>query len=241
MSTDAVEKVTSAGATGSADHAALLFELENVATDGLQVRLAVAKSLIEKAGGTFNQLYFIRHALHNRPEISAAGLIQSCGAKGIDAATFAAKVREGVASKLASHASLAPGLEKLIRAASSRGMAVGTISALPEAVATALMSQLGLDDLGVKLQVVKEDDDKTFPRADLWIKLVRSLGKAPRASLVVVASRLGCKSALAAGTRCLAVPHALCGHEDYGGADLIMDAWDEVSSKEILDVTVPAK
>ena len=241
MSTDAVEKEASAGATGSADHAALMFELENVAVDGLQVRLAVVKSLIEKAGGTFNHLYFIRHALHNRPELSAAGLIQACGAKGIDAATFAAKVREGVAAKLASSATLAPGLEKLIRAASSRAMAVGALTALPEETANAILAKTGLDALNVKLHVVKDDDDKTFPRADLWIKLVRSLGKAPRASLVVVASRLGCKSALAASTRTLAVPHALCGHEDFGGADLIMDAWDEVSSKEILDITVPAK
>ena len=238
MSTDAAAHQTATAATS--DHSGLFFELENVGANGPQILLDVVKAAVSDAGGKFNHAAFARIALHARPEAFAGALLQACGASG-DAARFAATIRDGVTKKLLASSAISGGMLKLIHAAEARGMAIGVISALPEALHGDLLRKLGLDPEKVKVQGVKEDDDKTFPRADLWLKLARQAGRPSRACVVLAGSRVGCKSALSAGLRCIAIPHPLCAHEDVSGADVILDTWDEMSANEILDAVVPEK
>ena len=39
----------------------------------------------------------------------------------------------------------------------------------------------------------------------------------------------------------VAVPNEFTAHQDYCGADLVLESWDEMSAKEILEAVAPAK
>jgi beta-phosphoglucomutase-like phosphatase (HAD superfamily) len=51
---------------------------------------------------------------------------------------------------------------------------------------------------------------------------------------VLVSSNTACKAALAAGLRAVAIPDDFTAHQDFGGADIIVDSASDIDAGEIL-------
>ena len=101
------------------------------------------------------------------------------------------------------------------------------------------MERLGLTEPQVRLFAFKEEEKGSFPRADVWLKAAKSLSKTARFCVAVTSSQVSAKSALSAGMRCVVAPDSFTNHQDFGGADLILDSWEDMSANEVLDAVVP--
>ena len=237
MSTDTKE-----AASKTADRAetyTLLFEIENVAAGGRKALFDAVKKAVSEAGGKLTPSTFSRYALDPSPESYAEIVLQASEAKSADTDAFATAVRASLDAYFQNRAELNPGLGKLIKAAQDLGIVVGVVSSLSEEAAGHLLGRLGLTDTAKVFQV--KDLEKGYPRADSWLKASKQFGRSARNCIVVASCMTACKSALSAGMRCIVVTDEYTSHQDFSGADIVLDTWDEMSAKEILTSFVPAE
>ena len=236
MSTEAAVKDQSGKQVAPVEYG-LLVDLDGVGLAGKKAEYQAASRAL--GSGKLNQPAFMKHCMLASPEQYAEKLIEATGSS-VSAAKLIEQVRTTVAEQLSAAGSLQEGLSKFIHAATGKTSAIGVMTALPEELANSMLARFGLAQANVKLLAVK-DPEKGFPRADLWLKLARQLGKSPRACVAVTANQLGCKTALSAGMRCIALPGEYSGHEDFSGADLVLDSWDDMSAKDIFEATMPPR
>jgi putative hydrolase of the HAD superfamily len=220
---------------------ALLFILEGVGSQARQALYDATRAALDDQGVKLTQALFARHGFHPTAEAIASGLADAATGKKINADKLAAAIGSAVSTHIAKLSKLPEGLAKLVDAAVKRDMPVALMTALPEEAAAAALARCGYGDGAIQVFAFPDAVGGGFPRADLWIKIAKQLGKSTRACLVAADDAAACKSALAAGMKCVAVPVALTAHQDFCGADVILDAWDELSAREILDTAIPVK
>ena len=217
----------------------LMFLLEGAGSQTRQAIHAALKSGLHAQDITLTASLFACHGFQPSAAQIAAGIAGAVSKK-MDADKLATTIQNAINDHLAKGAKLGEGLSRLIDAARKRGMPIAVVTAVPEEAAQAALTRLGVE--GGETRIFSfPDTAKGFPRADVWAKVAKALGKSTRACLVVADDAFACKTALAAGMKCVAVPTPLSAHQDYCGADLIMDAWDEVSPREILDSVLPVR
>lgn len=222
MSIDEVVKQESEGCP-----VAVLFELETVAVDGRKI---VCDILTKEMKGTkISASRVCQELVHPAHEAAVQGLFDRLGVKGLSSADLAATF---TARLMKADVKLEPGFEKLLKAFRKHGVVVGALSGLPEESAQLLMARLGLEASGVKLFTFKPSE-KHFPRADFWLKMCKVLGKPFRAGVVMASSMMACKSVLAAGMRCIAIPDSCTACQDFSGVDVVVDKWEDVSVDEM--------
>ncbi|HEY8239916.1 MAG TPA: HAD hydrolase-like protein [Kiritimatiellia bacterium] len=237
MSTETKE-TTEKGAD-RAEAYTLLFEIENVAAGGRKAQFDAVKKAVSEAGGKLTPSLFSRHAMEPNPADYAEELLAAAGAKDGGADKFIESVNNALNTYFQDRASIDAGLEKLVKAATSLGVSVGVVTSLSEEAAAQLLARLGLTDTAKVFQV--KDLEKGYPRADSWLKASKQFGRPSRNCIVVATCMTACKSALSAGMRCIVVPDEFTGHQDFSGADIVLDTWDEMSAKEVLTTIVPAE
>jgi beta-phosphoglucomutase-like phosphatase (HAD superfamily) len=228
-----------AEAAESTTLAALILELDGVALDTRATLCETATASLKKAGVKLNPALFARYGL----KASAAGVAQSL-VQHLDVSGLTAEALEGtLAASLEAHlsgpAKLNPAVEKLIKAALHRGLPVALLTALPEELARATADRLGLTASNVRVFAFKDDESSGFPRADIWLKVAKAMGKSARFCVAVTSSQVSAKTALSSGMRCVVAPDSFTGFHDFGGADIILESWDDMSANELLDAVVP--
>lgn len=222
------------------DAGAILFELEGLASQGREAMFDILRKIIASHDGKLTPSIYARYGLQPRVDFYAEDLIEKSGAKKLSAASLVESANAEIASHLSSgKTTLFPAFSRLLEAGQKVGLEAGAISALPAEIAQNVLNNLGLSDRGVKLFPFA-DVENSFPRADVWLKVAKQMGKSPRACVVVTDHMSAFKSALAAGMKCVAVPGTYSAHQDYCGADVILDTWDELSAKDIIEAVVPA-
>lgn len=219
---------------------AVLFELDGVAVATRPVIYQAAQQALGRQKSSLTPAFFARYGLAGSQLAAAQELVERLGATSVTGEELARAIADRISSFLASaDAGLNSGLDKLLKAAAQRGIPAAAVTALPEDVAKAALDRLGLTDRGVRLFAFR-DDEKPFPRVDAWLKVAKSLGKSARFCVAVASTQASCKSALSAGMRCVAVPDSYTSHHDFGGADVVLDSWDDISANELLDCVAPA-
>jgi beta-phosphoglucomutase-like phosphatase (HAD superfamily) len=139
-----------------------------------------------------------------------------------------------------SKAELSADVDALLKAAGEVGIPCAAVSSLSEERAAKLMETLGLTERGVELSAFEEEaEEDVFPRADTWMKVAKSMDKEPRHCAVLVSSADACKAALSAGMRCAGVPDSLTAFEDFGGAEMVVDDWQDVEKDALLAALFP--
>lgn len=216
----------------------LLFELENLALAGRKRLYDLLKKHLAAAGVQVTPALFSRYGLGPTPEQSVAGLIEGLGAGKIDAAKIGAEVNEAYVADLQSKVEINTAVVKLVQAALKKGFAVGAVSALPEEQALVVLQRLDLNG-DVKLGAHKPVEP-LYPRADTWIKLLKSTCKTSVPAVAIVSSSSSGKAALAAGLRCVVLPDEFTGYQDFSGADIIVDSAADLSPSEVF-ATLGAK
>lgn len=232
MSTDAKTETKKAKVTH-----ALIFELEYVAAKARAVEFASLKSAVATKGVDLSEIMFSRSGMSPLHRSAVTDVLLQAGKKADAIEKAVTEVDKTVASYCENEAELDKGLEKLIKAAQARGVAVLTFTALPKDLAQKLMSRLGLDELGVEL-VIPEEVKSSFPRADDWLKMLKQCDKENVTLVAVVSSQVACKGALTAGAACIAVPDEYTAFQDYSGAKLVLDSLTDEKPDTILDLTL---
>lgn len=226
-------------AVGAPEAGVLLFLLEGAGSQTRQAIYDAAKASLGAQDIKLTPVLFSSHGFAPSAALIASGLAGAVSRK-VNTDKLADAIQAAMDAHLAKSAKLPDGLGKLIDAARKRGMPVAAVTSVPEEAALAALAHLGFQEGAIRL-FSHPDTSKGFPRADMWVKAAKAYGKSTRACLVVADDAACCKSALAAGMKCVAIPTALSAHQDFCGADLIMDAWDEVSAREILETVIPIK
>lgn len=225
--------------TDTATLAALILELDGVSLDTRSTLCEAATAALKKAGVKLNPSLFARHGLAASPAVMAQHLVEKLEVRNLTAEDLAASLSQRLEGFLAGEAKVNPAVEKLIKAAQQRGLPVAMLTAIPEEQARAAMDRLGLSAANIRLFSFKEEEKTGFPRADIWLKVAKGLGKSARFCVAVTSSQASAKSALSAGMRCVAVPDSFTSHHDFGGADVVLDTWDDLSANELLDAVAP--
>lgn len=216
----------------AADSNILLFELENVAFGGRKRLYELLKKSLTAAGVQLSPGLFARHGLKPTPELNVASLVENAGSGKGDAEKIAADVQNAFAHDLREKVEANAAITKLLETAAKKGFLLGALSALGEADATALVERLGLH-AELKLLALNPTDD-VFPRADNWVKLLKAVSKSCAPAAAIVSSQVACKAALAAGLRVIVLPDEFTGHQDFGGADIVVDSAADLSVSDIL-------
>ena len=228
MSTD-IATTTDTEETGPV---ALLFELEGVAVPCRKKLYDILRKHLAGAGVQLTPGLFSRAGLRGTPEQAVESLIAAAGGDKAEASRVAADVAEAFGADIRSdRVQVSAPVLKLLQTAQKRGLVLGALSALPEIDAQALVDRLGLAE--VVLQAGKPAD-AVFPRADCWLKLSKNTSRSRRSVIAVASGMAGCKSALAAGLRCIVVSDEFTAFEDFSGADFIIDNWDDASPNDVL-------
>jgi beta-phosphoglucomutase-like phosphatase (HAD superfamily) len=210
----------------------LLFELENVALPGRKRLYEILKKNIPAAGVQLNPGLFSRYGLKPTPELSVASLAENAGSGKGDADKIGSEVNAAYVSDLRQKSTVNTAVVKLLESAAKKGFILGALSALTEEDATAVVARLELS-AEIKL-LAHKPDEPSFPRADNWIKLLKSVSKSSQPAVAIVSSQAACKSALAAGLRVVVLPDEFTGHQDFGGADIIVDSAADISVNDII-------
>ncbi len=237
MTTATDPQQDSAAATTSPH--AVLFELEGIAGSIRAATFEALKSILSEHDIKLQPAHISRFCLRPTPEMYVEELLEAVGASRLSADKLVDDVRSGIALHLSSQTKkLAGPMAALIDEAHKYGIQLAALSGLPSATATALTESLGLNERGVQVTVI-EEQDAHFPRADSWLKLAKSLGKNPFNCGVIATSRAATKSSLSAGMHCVAIPDSYTSHEDFSGADVIIDDLAEMNVEEVMTRLCP--
>lgn len=107
----------------------------------------------------------------------------------------------------------------------------GALSFLPGERAQALLAHLGLQER-LALHVVTKAAS-AGPTPDAWLMTCKAIGVLPCRCVALVSSALAHYAALKAGLRCIAIPDELTIHQDFGGADLVVEDLKDVHAKDL--------
>lgn len=218
---------------------AIFFELEGFAGNGRDATFSVLKSLLQGQGSKLDVGLFSRYCLDAFPENYLADLLESLGGSKGSVDKLAEDVKSGVLMELSSKSTkLDASLKKLLAAAHEKGIALATLSSLPEEKAQALVESLGLGEYGVQVFSFP-DPDHHFPGADCWLKVAKALGKTSFHCAVLAASQAAAKSALSAGMCCAVVPDQYTLFQDFSGVNAIYDSLGDADIDELLNTLCP--
>jgi len=212
----------------------MLFELETVALAGRKRLYDLLKKNLQAAGVSLTPSLFARHGLKSTPEQSVASLAENAGSGKGDVEKIGEDVRSAYARDLLQKAEVNAAALKLFETAAKKGFHLGALSILAEDEATAVIQKLGLK-AEVKL-LAQKPAETAFPNADTWIRLLKVVSGSSQPAVAVVSTQTACKSALAAGMRVIALPDEFTAHQDFGGADFIVDDPKDLVASEILPI-----
>lgn len=223
---------------------AVLFLLEGLAGVGHKATFDVLTSILGEQGLKFTPIHMSRYCLHSHPELYLADVLEALGSGRQAADGLMEDIKSGIEMQLSSKKQALPkGLDVLFEEVRKQGVQLAALTALPEGPAQSLFSNLGLEELGVKLVVMDTDPsgEHDFPRADSWLKLAKNLKKNPIYCAVLAGDMATCKSALWAGMRCVVVPDSFAAFQDFGGADAVIDDIDDADTSEIFRLLCPVE
>jgi HAD superfamily hydrolase (TIGR01509 family) len=142
------------------------------------------------------------------------------------APVYAALLREGVAP--------CPGaLEALRRLRPTHRLGLATNSARAEV--SFILERLGVTAL-LHATIAREDYPRPKPAPDAYLAAAAALGLAPGECAVVEDTERGLRSALAAGTRAVALPSDLTFDNDFAGAACRLAHLDELTAELLASI-----
>ncbi|MDD6031748.1 MAG: HAD hydrolase-like protein [Kiritimatiellae bacterium] len=210
----------------------VVVEFDFTAIDGSQLLFDTAKKLLAPLGV---DLTVKLEAIHLAGGNYQGGLTELFAALDVkqDSAKVAQDLAEAFKAALTERvaASVSAGFKAFAKALTEKGVKV--------VVATrADIEQLrpALADLDADLVVPYAEPSNTYGNCkwDAWRRACNQNGLVNMLTVAVAGSGKGVKSALLAGMSALSVAHDHVAYQDFGGADVVVDAFDAKLAQEVL-------
>lgn len=213
----------------------LFFELETFAASGREAMYEAVKKVMKSKDMDVTRSLFAKCGLTSRPAGAIQALIDDSGRNLTTGDQLAVQAENALKKFFTDTAELNPFLPALIKAAQGMDIEVVALSPWDEEQASALMTKLGLDELGVDL-VALDCNDTVFPRADHWLRFLKQREQDTIPVIALVTSSAACRGALTAGATCVAVPDSYTSFEDFSGAKVILESLDEMKPAKLLEM-----
>ncbi len=201
---------------------ALVMELETFAMPLRRILFEAARDALSEQGITFDEPAMIRHGLHATPRKIASALAAAYMLKPAVENALAERI-EAAAQRFFTSAAAVPllGLDRVLNLGLEQNAAIGFVSWQAEPAAAALLERTGLSRWSPALFCAAAASQE-FPGADIWLRLLKMMGRRPQDGVALVNSHVACRSALTAGLRIVAVPDDYTLHQDFSGADILV-------------------
>ena len=203
---------------------ALVFELDNVAVAGRDLKFHALSSALKPHRVELRASAFTSYCQARSQREGLVGLLQAAGKPDALDALLESVRRAESAAFADAKLELRPECAALLKMARKLQVRLGALTALDAAAAESLMRQLGLAEMGIAVQSVPAAW-RGF-RAEHWVQLAQKIAVPPRRCVAVTTQATSCRAALATRMRCCAQTDRFTGHQDYSGADLIGDTID---------------
>lgn len=210
----------------------VIIDFDFTALDGAQLLFDVAKQQLAASGIDLTVKLEALHLVGNNYQGGLDELAQKLGVS-LDAAAMArdlaAAFNAALAEKIASAAT--PGFKAFVKALTDQGLRVVVASrAGVEALAPALE---GLDP---ELVVPYLEQSPTYGNGkwDAWRRACNANGLVNLLTVGVTGSGKGVKAVLWAGLSALAIVHSHVAYQDFGGADMVAEAFDAALADDVL-------
>jgi HAD superfamily hydrolase (TIGR01509 family) len=134
---------------------------------------------------------------------------------------------------------LRPGVLRVIDAAISAGIKLAVCSTSNEQAVTNLVRTLMGPDRATHFRIFAGDMvAKKKPAPDVYLMAIREMGLDKSRCVIVEDSGIGLKAAVAAGVRCIVTKSSYTSHEDFTGADMVVDELGDDPAKGVTLTTL---
>ncbi len=210
----------------------LVLELERTAVPGQRLLFDACQKALKSPGIALTPILYSRFLLEGSLADGLKRLGAFCGHPDLDAGTLAEQAQSRMLEELAKPSvRLDPALSELLADAAKHGLAIGALSFLPAEAARALLERLGLQDRLVLHGAAKSDSDGIGP--DCWLAAAKAMGVLATRCVALATGAAACRTALEAGMRTVVIPDEWTAHQDFGGADLVLDDLKALRVKDI--------
>ena len=210
----------------------VVVEFDFTAVDGAQLLFDTAKKQLAPLGIDLTVKLEALHLAGGNYQGGLTELFTELEVKQ-DAAQQAQDLAEAFRTALSERAAAAvtPGFKAFVKALTDKGVKV--------VVATRSdVEQLrpALDGLDAELVALYAEPSNTYGNCkwDAWRRACNQNGLVNMLTVAVTGSGKGVKSALVSGMSALAVAHDHVSYQDFGGADVVVDAFDAKLAQEVL-------
>lgn len=216
----------------------LLFELDHTAATGRQFLYEACRQVLQEKDLALDPALFTRYRLFEGGAQGLARFLSTVDKKKLSAEKLVADIRTRYYETFAGNkAKLNSIVQTIVADAGKAEIAVGVLSFLPDETARQLLTRWDWQDT-VKLLVLPETPPWR-PHPDSWLKLAKLMARPGRSCAALVTDEAACKSALAAGLRCVVIPDTFTDCQDFGGADLVLEDVKDFHLKEMAALMRP--
>lgn len=210
----------------------LVFELEFMLFPGRQLMFAAFESALKASQASLDKSMFSRYCRCRNVLKCLQSLLPAIGKKNLPAEELADTIKSRFEKSLfADDCRPSEGLVSLATRAAEAGFKLGVLSFLPREQAEQLAARLPFSPPAA-LHAMKKDAD-VLPSPDSWLSLLKVIPVIPRSAIAVVNSAQACKSALAVGMRCIAIPDEFTHWQDFSGADLFAENIADIKASQL--------
>ncbi len=211
----------------------IVFDLEEIAFQKRRMIYEALSHVLGKKKIKMTTQLYSRYCLTHSLDQGIEMLLNKFDNKKVSKEELTTEVNKQVKQSLAkSSLSIEPVLGAILKEAQAQNIIVGAWSVLPKESALSIMDRLKLNDF-VKLHVV-ETQSKHFPTPGYWLRLAKMLELHSSSCLAFTTCAASCRSALAAGMRCVVIPDEFTLFQNFSGADIVVEGSEKLSLKKIL-------
>jgi beta-phosphoglucomutase-like phosphatase (HAD superfamily) len=217
----------------------LLAEWEGALISTRQAEYETLQTLLGNGKTALTKSLFVRFALNRAPAHYLEDLLAALGRKVQQIDKLAREVEDGITLYLtSSDTATAPAAVQLIEASHQRGLATGLLTSRPETLVETWLSRQTVTAPGTRIFSYPANHAKG-PRADAWLKAVRTLKRTPRQCIALTGSEEAARAALTAGLRCIVITDAFTVHQDFSGVDCVIEPGESCDAHALLDRLSP--
>lgn len=215
---------------------AILLEIENTALKGRQLLQGVLKKVLGEKGVELDLATFSRYCLDVPIGDFLPHILKAVSKTRLSEEKLLAEITESLKTVLcSSNVKIEPGFKELMKAAGERNVLVGGLSTLDQEATLKVFNNAGVPEMTAHV-LQDYQAEMTCQSRNPWLKLARKMSLSTSQCLAVTTSATSTKAAISAKMKCIAIPDKFTAFQDFGGADLVLDALDSAAMKTIFDM-----
>lgn len=206
---------------------AIVLHLEEIVLDGHETVFGAICDVLGGKSIELTRTMFCVHCVSKPVSFGLSAILKSAGRERLSEDKLLLDVRNAVKDAFTKKSNANDAIVKSLRKHAGNGVAIGAVSMFDDETADIVLERAGLKDVLAKVETCGSNGFGT-PTSDTWLRLAKGLKVIPPRCVSVASSGGACRSALFAGMRAVAYASPSTAHQDFGGADAVVDELSDV-------------